>query len=133
MNFGPKPNWPHNFAFQGTVEFTCFQTCSHTVKSVKRKLPGYGKFYRPPLSEQVPASLDPLFRSLICCVVPRVYSCCKEAHTCVHLLFHRYHPGDSSIRHSVYSCSACCYHLSVRFVTSFRFSDSSMVSSLLSE
>ena len=48
MKFGPKPNWPHNFAFQDTVEFTCFQTCSHTVKSVKRKLPGYGKFYRPP-------------------------------------------------------------------------------------
>ena len=165
MNFGLKPNWPHNFAFQDTVEFTCFQTCSHTVKSVKRKLPGYGKFYQPPpflskyrhllcLSQKcellfgggrwafrfvslslchgwliafrwyLPVSIPYLLRR-----TPSVYSCCEEAHTCVHLLSHRYHPGDSSIRRSVYGCSACCYHLPVRFVISFRFSDSSMVSS----
>ena len=35
-------------------------------------------------------------RSLIYCVVPRsVYSCSEEAHTCMHLLYHRYHPFDS--------------------------------------
>ena len=139
IKFGQNPNWPHNFAFQDMVEFTCFQTCSHTVKSVKRKLPGYGKFTDPPFLSKyrhlmcLSQKCELLFGGgrwafrfvslslchgrliafrwylpvsiLIYCVVPRVYSCCEEAHTCVHLLFHRYHPGDSSIRHSVYSCS----------------------------
>ena len=77
----------------------------------------------------VPASLDPLFVASYPVSTPaarrliHVYICFSTGTT----------PCDSSIRHSVYSCSACCYHLSVRFVTSFRFSDSSMVSSLLSE
>ena len=46
----------------------------------------------------VPADLDPLFIASF----PVVSTpCCKEAHTCVHLLYRRYHLIDSSIHLSI--------------------------------
>ena len=46
----------------------------------------------------VPADLDPLFIASFPVVSTPCY---KEAHTCVHLLYRRYHPINSSIRLSV--------------------------------
>ena len=165
MSFGPKPNWPHNFAFQeirwsslvfrlarillnrlkenslGTVNFTDppFLSKYRHLMCLSQKcelLFGGGRWAFRFMSLSLcqgrliafrwylPDSIPYLLRRTPFCLF-----LLRGAHTCVHLLSHRYHPGDSLIRRSVYGCSACCYHLPVRFVISFRFSDSSMVSS----
>ena len=55
----------------------------------------------------IPADLDPLFITSY----PVVSTpCSEEAHTCVHLLYRRYHPVDfldSSLNHS---CTWCFSH-----------------------